>query len=84
MAEVQRGDELFFLLLLFGYGSKPKVPFLGWLPPHYSFFLRLFGCSLRYRGFDPLPCFYFYLFILFVLLIKVIVLIVQISFFWLS
>ena len=35
------------------------VPFWGWLPPHYSLFKRLFGCSPGYRGFDPLPyCFF--------------------------
>ena len=39
-----------------GYGSKPKVPFWGWLPPHYSLFKRLFGFSPGYRGFDPQPC----------------------------
>ena len=40
----------------YGYVSKPKVPFWGWLPPHYGRFKRFFGCSPGYRGFDPQPC----------------------------
>ena len=38
-----------------GCGSKPKVSFWCWLPPHYSLFQRLLGCSLGYQGFDPQP-----------------------------
>ena len=39
----------------YGCGSKPNVPFWGWLPSQGSLFQRLFGCSLGYRGFDPQP-----------------------------
>ena len=39
---------------LFGCGSRPKVPFCGWLPLH-CLFRRLSGCSPEHRGLDPWP-----------------------------
>ena len=38
-------------------GQKLRYLFgVGKATPRSSLFLRLFGCSLGYRGFDPLPC----------------------------
>ena len=36
-----------------GCGSRPKVPFWGWLPVHCCLFRRLSGCSPGHRGFNP-------------------------------